>query len=75
MYHRLGNECFIIKQVFRKKEYFPSKLQKAHLWEDMTVLRGGASGDKNQNNFFVGIDVLNIFHLTIFSKKNQYFPK
>ncbi len=24
--------------------------------------------------FFVGIDVLNIFHLTTFSKK-QYFPK
>ncbi len=25
--------------------------------------------------FFVGFEVLNIFHLTIFSKKKQYFPK
>ncbi len=27
-----------------------------------------------QNNFSVGINILNIFHLTTFSKK-QYFPK
>ncbi len=25
--------------------------------------------------FFVGVEVLNIFSLTIFSKKNQYFSK
>ncbi len=33
----------------------------------------GASGTKINITFFVGIDVLNIFHLTKFSKKNNIF--
>ncbi len=39
--HELGKGCFIIEQVFRKKQYFWRKLRKTHLWEDMTILRGG----------------------------------
>ncbi len=47
-----------------------------HLWDDVTVLRGGMRlATKINTTFFVGIDVLNIFPLTTFSKKKQYFPK
>ncbi len=50
-YHKLGKGCFIIEQVFRKKQYFWRKLRKTHLWEGMALLRG-APGDKNQYNLF-----------------------
>ncbi len=66
-----------MKQVSRKKQYFWKKLWKPHLWEDMTVLRGGEEGclaTKINITFFVDIEVLNIFHLTTFSKKT-IFPK
>ncbi len=65
--------CINFLEIF-KKQYFWRKLRKTHLWKNMTVLRGGASAKKNQYNlFFVGIDVLNIFHLTTFSKKKKKF--
>ncbi len=44
------------------------KIVKNHLWEGMTILRGRCLATKINFNFFVGNKVLNIFHLTIFSK-------
>ncbi len=43
---------------------------KNHLWEDMTILRGrGRLATKININFLVRNEVLNIFYLTIFSRK------
>ncbi len=45
-----------------------------HLWEDMTILRGGRRlATKINITFLVGIDVFNIFHLTIFFEKTNIF--
>ncbi len=45
------------------------KLRKPHLWEYMTILRErGHLATKVSITFFVGIDVLIIFHLTTVSK-------
>ncbi len=47
-----------------------------HLWEDMTILRGsGRLTTKINVNFFVRIEFLNIFHITIFSEKETIFCK
>ncbi len=44
-----------------------------HLWEDMTILRGrGFQATKININFFVRNELLNIFHITIFSKKTIF---
>ncbi len=48
----IGKSCFIIEQVFRKKQYFGRKLRRTHLWEDMTVLRGGGTWRQKQCNLF-----------------------
>ncbi len=62
-YHELGNRCFIIKQVFRKKQYFRGKKCEKSFVGGHTSLRGGGRlATKNNINFFVGIEVLNIFH-------------
>ncbi len=43
-----------------------------HLWEDMTVWRGRRRlATKIDVIFFVGNVLLNIFYLTIFSKKKK----
>ncbi len=63
-----------MKQVFRKKQYFWRKRRNTHLWEEMTHFEGrGHLATKINITFFVGIDVLNIFYLTTFSKKNNIF--
>ncbi len=50
-----------------------------HLWEEMIILRGrGCLVVKINTNFFVRNEVLNIFHITIFSKitaKNNFGGK
>ncbi len=64
---------FYYKTSFSKKAVFLEKIAKNHLWEDMTVLRGvGHLATKVNITFFVGVDVLNIFHLTTFSKKTIF---
>ncbi len=76
--HELSVTYFIIKQVFRKQQFF-LRTTKNHLWEDMTILREegfegrGTSGDKINTTFLKGNEVLNIFHSTTFSKKNNIF--
>ncbi len=51
---------------FSKKAVFLKKTAKTHLWEDMTVLRGRERlATKIYNLFFVGIEILHIFHLII----------
>ncbi len=63
---------FYCKTDFSKKALFLEKTAKNCLWEDVTVLRGGGSLARKINiTFFVGIDVLNIFHITTFSKKKR----
>ncbi len=52
------------------------KIVKNHLWEDMTILRRrGCLATKININFFVRNKVLNIFHVTIFSIKNNIFQQ
>ncbi len=64
---------FYYKTVFRKMQYFWRKLRKTHLWVDTTVLRGGRRLVTEINiTFFVGVEVLNIIHLTIFSRKRKF---
>ncbi len=42
------------------------------MWEDMTIMRGkGCLTTKININFFVGTEVLNIFHITLKKKKNS----
>ncbi len=72
-YHKSGNGCFIIKQVFRKKQYFWRKLRRTYLWEGMTVLRGGAPGDKNQYNLFCRPRCFEYFSFNNFFEKNNIF--
>ncbi len=63
---------FYYKTSFSKKAVFLEKTAKNHLWEDLTVLRGSGRLATNINiTFFVGVDVLNIFHLATVSKKNN----
>ncbi len=57
---------------FRKKQYFQRKQRKTHLWEGMTFLRRGCLTIKINITFFVDIEILNIYHLTVFSKKKIY---
>ncbi len=74
---------FYYKTSFSKEAIFLEKTVNNHLWEDMTVLMGGGYlATKINITFFVGIDVLNSFHLitflnkTIFSKitaKNNFW--
>ncbi len=55
---------------------YVEKIVKNHLWENVTILRGrGCLVTKININFFVRNKVLNIFQITIFKKKEQYFPK
>ncbi len=62
-YHKLGTGYFINKQVFEKKQYFS---------ENMIILKGRRQlATKTDINFFIGNEVLNIFHLTIFLKKKK----
>ncbi len=71
-YHKFNNGYFIIKQVFRKNQYFLKK----HLSEDVTILRErGLLATKFNVTFFGGNEVLNIFHATIFTKKKKQFSK
>ncbi len=58
-----------------KNAAFSEKIVENHFWEDMAVLRGRVRlVTKISIILFVGNEVLNIFHQTIFSKK-QYFSK
>ncbi len=55
--------------------YF-EKIAKNHLQEDTTILRGREClATKINITIFVGNEVLNIFHLTIFSEKKTIFSK
>ncbi len=66
---------FYYKTNFSKKAIFLKKIAKNPV-EDMTGLKGGARlSTKISITFFVGIEVLNIFHLTIFSTKTIFFSK
>ncbi len=66
---------FYYKTNFSKKNsIFGENSEKPICGKDMTDLRGGEHlATKINRTFFVGIDVLNIFYLTIFSKKNDIF--
>ncbi len=56
----------------RCSSIYVEKIVKNHLWEDITILRGrGCLATKININFFVRNKVLNIFHITIFSKKKE----
>ncbi len=67
---------FYYKTSFLIKAVFLEKTVKNPFVEEHCRFEGWkASGDKNQYNFFIGIDVLNVFHLTILKKKKQYFSK
>ncbi len=63
---------FYYKTSFSKKAVFLEKTAKTPLVRGHDRYEG--RGQKLIEPFFVGIDVLNIFHLTTFSKK-QYFSK
>ncbi len=73
-YDELRIKYFIIKQVFRKNNIF-GKTVKNHLWKDMTDRFEGKGRLLTKINvtFFVGKEILNIFHSTIFSKKTIFF--
>ncbi len=61
---------------FSKKAVFLEKTEKNPFVEGLNRFEGrGCLATKISITFFVGIDVLNIFHFTTFSKKKQYFPK
>ncbi len=60
---------------FLKKVVFSEKTAKNLFVERYDRFEGrGHLASKINITYFVGIVVLNIFHITIFSKK-QYFPK
>ncbi len=65
-----------LNKFFKNSNIF-QKTAKNLLWEDMTNLRGkGCLLTKMNITLFVGNEVLNIFYLSVFSKKQkQYFPK
>ncbi len=65
----------LLLNKFFEKTAISEKIAKNHLWEDMIVWRGaGRLATKVAKPFFVvGIEVLNIFHLTIFWRKNNIF--
>ncbi len=55
--------------------YFLRKRQKNHFGPQVSFTGKRASGDENEYNLFMGNEVLNIFHLTIFSKKKKFLEK
>ncbi len=66
---------FYYKTTFSKKAVFSEKTAENPFVEGMTILKGGGSlATKINITFFVCIEVLNIFHTIIFSKKG-IFPK
>ncbi len=63
---------FYYKGSFSEKAVFLEETAKNPFVRGHDCFEGKrASGDKNQYNLFVGIGVLNIFHLTFSSKKNN----
>ncbi len=73
-YHELGNGCFIIEQVFRKKAVFLEKTAKNPFVGAHGSFEGSCPHMATKINitFFVSIDVLNIFYLISFSKKTIF---
>ncbi len=69
-YHELGNGCFIINKFFEKSSIFGEKIAKNPFVGGHGRFRRLAT--KISITFFVGIHVLNIFHLTTFSKKTIF---
>ncbi len=67
---------FYYRTSFSKKAIFLEKTAKNPFVGGHGSFEGrGHLGTKINITFFVGIDVLNIFYLTIFSKKNNIFQK
>ncbi len=65
---------FYYKTSFSKKAIFSEKTAKNPFVEGHDRFEGrGRLATKICINFFVGIAVLNIFHLTIFSKRRHIF--
>ncbi len=64
---------FYYRTSFSKKAVFLEETAKTPSVRGNYHFEGkGAPGDKNQYNLFIGIDVLNIFHLTTFLKKTIF---
>ncbi len=69
-----GGVTFFVSEVTDyKSAMLDRKLRKTRLSEGITVLRGGRCTETKINvTCFVGTEILNIFYLTIFSKKTIF---
>ncbi len=63
---------YYLTSFSKKKTLLSEKTVKNHSWKDLNVLKGrGRLATKINITFFVGNEILNVFYLTIFSKKKE----